>query len=64
MNLIRGQYYKIKEEVEIKVADGPLEYCGTEEYKGEVYHNFYDRKWRLLHWIDPDKVEPVEIGVI
>lgn len=59
INLIKGNLYRIKDTKEIKVCDTPMEYCGTENYQGETYHNFYDPIWRLFHWINPDEVEEV-----
>lgn len=56
--LVPGQSYRIKADVEIKVCQGPMTYTGTETYRGETYNNFWDATMSLAHWIDPEKIEP------
>lgn len=54
--LIKGQQYRwLKEPGE--GIHTHYTYCGTEEYQGKIYHNFYDPIWQLFHWLEADEVE-------
>jgi hypothetical protein len=59
MKLVKGEMYIIKPSVKVKATDNPVKYCGTENYDGKTYHNFFDAEWKLFHWINPDEVQPV-----
>ena len=56
--LLPGERYRIKADVALKVCAGSMIYTGTETYRGVAYHNFWDPKMRLAHWIAPEEVEP------
>ena len=56
--LQKGSKYKIKDSVSLKVCTRPMEYVGTQTYRGVVYHDFWDKVLRLGHWLNPDDVEP------
>lgn len=60
---IKGEY-RIKNNVKIKVCKTPLTYMGTNEYQGKTYYTFYDPIMGLMHWINPDDVEPVQAATL
>lgn len=60
--LRKGNFYRIRLDKEMRISDNPLQYCGTQEYRGETHFNFYDARTRLFHWLEPcDMVPCVEI---
>lgn len=58
-----GSLYRIKKSVTIKVCNDPMRYTGIDSYFGEDHHSFWNTKWKLVHWINPEDVEPYEIPV-
>ncbi len=57
--LQKGYLYRIKADVALKVCAGPMFYIGVTTYRGVAYHDFWDSKLRLHHWIAPEEVELV-----
>ena len=49
-DLVKGQKYYWK------TGKFLVEYCGVEYFMGHKYHNFFDAKWKLWHWINPKDV--------
>ena len=58
-DLVIGQYYRVKKEVKVKPSENKLRFEGVERYREETKYNFWDKRTSLLHWINPENVEPI-----
>ena len=36
-----------------------VKYCGTQEFQGKMYHDFWEPENRLYHWLKPEDVRPI-----
>lgn len=57
--LIIGAWYIFRADVKMNMAPGlPLRYTGIQEYQNEKHYDFWEPRWMLHHWLNPQDLEP------